>query len=314
MFKKNIFIFTKVVLIFFVFMIFITLIVYDCNASIKKVQKAEELMKAGSYYESFKMISKIKKSKKGYKEGQELLVKLKEKAFSYYEGEINNKVTEKEYIKGVKIAEEALLIMPENEQIQNMGNNAKNLLFKSRMSDADKLYKEKKYEDAMKKLKEIEDIFSDSEELEKKISDIQFRIDNKEMGTVVNTKKYELTVLSTKVRNKVGGVFFEETPGKGAIFVIVKYRYKNITDESIGIFSLPGLELKDLKGNTYDTDTNASIAYALEIDAEVADFDRLNPGITNEEYKVFKIPQERWKEKGWSAVVKADKYIGYILK
>lgn len=96
---------------------FMTLIAYDCNASIKKVKKAEELMSAGNYYEFFKIISKIKEGKKGYKEGQELLVELKEKAFLYYEGEINNKITEKEYIDGVKIAEEALLIIPERKII-----------------------------------------------------------------------------------------------------------------------------------------------------------------------------------------------------
>jgi len=313
MFRKNLFI-TKVILVCILSLMFMTQITYHCYASTKKVQKANALMEAGQYYDSFKIISKIKEGKKGYKEAQELLVELKKKAFPYYEGEINEKVNEKEYIEAVKIAEEAILIIPENEQVKKIVDNAKNLLFKSTMTEVNNLYKEKKYEDAMIKLKEIRGFFPESEELNKKISLVQFRIDNKEMGTVVNTKKYELTVLSAKVRNIVGGEFFEETPGKGAIFIIVKYRYKNITDEPIGIFSLPSLELKDLKGTTYDADNNASIAYAMEIDAEVADFDSLNPGITNEEYEVFKIPQERWKKKGWSAVVKADKYVGYILK
>ncbi len=364
MFRKSTFIITKVVLILIMSMIFMTVIAYDGNASTKKVQKAEKLMNAGNYYESFKMISKIKVGKKGYKEGQKLLVKLKEKAFSYYEEEINNKITEKEYLEGIKIASEALLIMPINEQIKNLMNNSQNLLLKSTISEAEKLSKEKKYDEAINKLEEIKYLYSDTEELDKKISanqlmvigevkkqvtslmkqkkydedkeilidisdknyesaneyknkkikEVQFKIDNKEMGTVVTTKKFEATVLSYKVRKRIGNEYFGATPSKGAVFIIVRYKYKNISEEAIGLFSLPSLKLKDLKGNTYDHDGEATSAYAMEIDAKILDLDKLNPGITREEYDVFEIPLDRWKEKGWSAVVKTDKYIGYILK
>ncbi len=129
------------------------------------------------------------------------------------------------------------------------------------------------------------------------------------IGIPLLTNNYEVTILSIVERYSVGSNFFNSDASEGALYVIVRYKYKNITKQPISAFDLPNITLLDPSGVQYTSDIDASSSYATENTNDEKILSNLNPGVTSSSAVVFEISKELWKAKGWSIRIGADKSI-----
>jgi hypothetical protein len=126
------------------------------------------------------------------------------------------------------------------------------------------------------------------------------------LNTPVETSMFEVTFTSNVTRQKVGGEFISTTAAEGATYVIVSYKYKNITKKPIGMFDLPDLYLYSGDGIKYDEDLEASSSFASESNDDEKVFSDLNPGISTKTSKVFEVSKELYDAGGWYVVFEAD--------
>ena len=134
------------------------------------------------------------------------------------------------------------------------------------------------------------------------------------IGTPFQTNKFEITILSVNERRTVGGEFFASTASEGALYVVVKYKYKNITKKPISAFSTPTLYLRDASDVRYSGDTGAASSYATEGNNNEKIISELNPGITSTSAEVFEVSRELWKAAGWRLIIEADKDSQMVIK
>lgn len=134
------------------------------------------------------------------------------------------------------------------------------------------------------------------------------------IGEKISTEKFEIVVSSVSTRNSVGGQFFKEKAGQGAVFVVVNFRYKNISKEPIGAFSMPSIKIVDPNNISYDAAIGASGAYVAEINLDKRIASSLNPGITQKDADVFEVSKEIWGKEGWKVRISADVNIEITIK
>jgi len=127
-----------------------------------------------------------------------------------------------------------------------------------------------------------------------------------ELNKPIKTEKFEVTFTSHQTRQKVGGEFISTKAAEGATYVIVSYKYKNITKKPMGMFDLPDLYLYSAEGTKYDEDLDASSSFASESDDDEKVFSDLNPGISTSSSKVFEVSKELFEEGGWYVVFEGD--------
>jgi len=126
------------------------------------------------------------------------------------------------------------------------------------------------------------------------------------IGDTIKTEKFDLIVNSVKYKGRVGGEFLNEKASDGALFVIVNFRYKNITREPVSAFNVPDVKIIDPNGTEYDEASGATIYYHTEINLNKKAISDINPGITQKDATVFEVSNDLWKNKGWKLLVKAD--------
>jgi len=134
------------------------------------------------------------------------------------------------------------------------------------------------------------------------------------IGTPFRTNKFEITILSVNERRSVGGEYFASTASEGALYVVVKYKYKNITNKPISAFSKPTLYLRDASDVKYSGDMGATSSYATEGNSNEKIISELNPGITSSSAEVFEVSRELWKATGWRLIIAADKDSQIVIK
>jgi len=134
------------------------------------------------------------------------------------------------------------------------------------------------------------------------------------VGEKISTSKFDISVTSVTPRNSVGGEYFKEKAGQGAVFIVVNFNYKNISKEPIGSFSIPTLKIVDPNNVTYDSASGASIAYSSEINLDKKSLSDLNPGISQKDAEVFEVSKENWSKAGWKLLIDADKKIEVDIK
>jgi len=127
------------------------------------------------------------------------------------------------------------------------------------------------------------------------------------IGDKITTGNYEITITSVKTAKKVGVEYFNTTPSEGGIFVVVDWKYKNISAEPKGMFEFPSLQLVDQKGTVYSSDVDASSYYAMQTDPDRKVLSDLNPGITVKDSSVFEISKTAYATGTWTLNVDADK-------
>lgn len=134
------------------------------------------------------------------------------------------------------------------------------------------------------------------------------------IGDIINTKKYEITITSVKELNNVGSEYFNKQPSEGAIFVAVDFRYKNISDSPIGMFNFPKIKLMDSNNTKYSEDISASSYYATETDPDRKVVSDLNPGITVTDSGVFEISSDSYSNGEWKLFIDADQDVYVKIK
>lgn len=134
------------------------------------------------------------------------------------------------------------------------------------------------------------------------------------VGDTIKTGKFEIIVTSVTSRNSVGGQYMSEKPAEGGMFVVVNFKYKNITKEPITSFSMPDMKIIDPNGTEYDEAAGATVYYHTEINLNKKAVSDLNPGITQKDATVFEVARDLWKIKGWKLVIDADEDIEVVVK
>ncbi|QEI07654.1 DUF1311 domain-containing protein [Pigmentiphaga aceris] len=126
-----------------------------------------------------------------------------------------------------------------------------------------------------------------------------------------STIMFSYQILETSLQSRIAGNGGADiTPPDGHTFVVVKYRYKNLTKQPIGSMRLPSLGL-DLPDGRHDhPDVNASTAYAAasNLDTQLTNDANpvLNPGMTAVDADVFKVRKDLLTKPGWVLVIEAD--------
>jgi len=91
----------------------------------------------------------------------------------------------------------------------------------------------------------------DSSSNSEKDSKVKESVSLPKAGEIVKTDKFEITLTSVSVSGIVGDKYFGEKAPEGAIFLIVNYKSKNITKETISAYDLPKIEsISDPNGTT----------------------------------------------------------------
>jgi len=112
---------------------------------------------------------------------------------------------------------------------------------------------------------------------------------NISVGETITLDDVEITITKLEVKQVIGDPNFLGTrAASGGIYVCVLWKCKNISNKSLGSFSMPRLHLY-ANGNEYDADIGASGSFAAEENIDRKIFSDLNPGITVTDSDVFEI-------------------------
>lgn len=123
------------------------------------------------------------------------------------------------------------------------------------------------------------------------------------IGDTIKYKKYEITIDSVSTATEVGGEYLKSNPAEGGIYVCVDFKYKNISDEPMSVFSFPSMKLVDSKGTKYSNDISASTYYATQKDPDRKVLSDLNPGITVTDNDVYEISSDSYNTGEWYLLI-----------
>ena len=126
------------------------------------------------------------------------------------------------------------------------------------------------------------------------------------IGDALKTEKFEIKISPVSVKKYVGNQYFNSKAAEGAVFLIINFRYKNISGKPLSSYSMPEIELMDPNGTKYDEASGATEYYHTAANINKNVISDLNPGITQKDAAVFEISSELWKKKGWKLTVDAD--------
>lgn len=122
-----------------------------------------------------------------------------------------------------------------------------------------------------------------------------------QVGDTVSTKKMEVTVTKFEELDVIGDPsFLGKTASDGGTLVAIQYTMKNVSDEPIGMFSYPTINLVDEKGTKYSTDLDGSSAYAVETKVDNSKvMSDLNPDISVTAVDVYEVSKAKFAEGKW---------------
>lgn len=127
------------------------------------------------------------------------------------------------------------------------------------------------------------------------------------LGTAVPCGGVGVTIGNVTTSSGFPGLFGEkQLPAEGGLFVIVDWKYKNTSNEPIGMFSQPSLNLVSKEGVQYDVDVDASSDYAANSGNDEKIISDLNPGLTSKTNEVFEVSEELFDMDNWFLKVSHD--------
>src|SRR4051794_27650017 len=71
------------------------------------------------------------------------------------------------------------------------------------------------------------------------------------VGDVIPADQLEVTVSKFEEKSTVGNEYVNKQASEGGTFVAIQYTMKNVSDEPVGMFDYPTLNLVDEKGTEY---------------------------------------------------------------
>jgi Domain of unknown function (DUF4352) len=113
--------------------------------------------------------------------------------------------------------------------------------------------------------------------------------------------KAEVVVTKVEEMSTIGDPeFLGKQASEGGTLVAVQLTVKNISNEPIGAFSTPTFNLVDEKGTKYESDIDASGAYAIETNIDNSKLmSDLNPGIKVTDVQVYEISKDAYAAGKW---------------
>ncbi len=131
---------------------------------------------------------------------------------------------------------------------------------------------------------------------------------NKKIGEVFNTSdnKLEVSIISMEERTKVGNQYVDAQPAEGGIYIVINWRYKNISDQPIKSYATPTIKLISPTEVQYESDINATGTYGIEKKTNSKILSDLNPGILVDNAKVFEVSKELFSQSGWKLLVRGS--------
>lgn len=121
------------------------------------------------------------------------------------------------------------------------------------------------------------------------------------VGEVFIEDQLEIAVTVFEEFDTIGDpTFLGKKASEGGTLVAIQYMLKNISEEPVGMFSYPTMNLLDEKGTKYSSDIDASSAYAVETDIDNSKiFSDLNPDISVTDTNVFEVSKEKFAQGRW---------------
>jgi len=133
------------------------------------------------------------------------------------------------------------------------------------------------------------------------------------IGEQATTVIFELSVTSVSRRRRVGSLLRGETPSPGAVYLVVTWKYRNISERPVQPRSKPTISIISPRGALYVADIPANSAVRRGRILSGAAASSVNPGIEIEEVNVFEVPKGDVGKDGWQIAIKADEQIDVLL-
>lgn len=155
-------------------------------------------------------------------------------------------------------------------------------------------------------------------------SSVNFEKANDKKELIID-KKIKLTVKKIEKVEKIGDpknfkfvpnengkptAVFGFEASKDATNIAIQFTFKNVSDKSLKESDLPSIKLINEKGVEYETNINASSAYAVS--SEINNFrvlDNINPNISIENAKVFEVPKKDYNSGEWYILIDDEEKI-----
>jgi hypothetical protein len=132
------------------------------------------------------------------------------------------------------------------------------------------------------------------------------------VGDILHAQSTEITIASVSTRERVGSFFYSQSAAEGAVFIVVIWKYKNISNAPLNILEHPSVELMDQSGTRYKMDVAGSSALATAENSTEKVLSDLNPGITVTAASAFEVSKQAFDPNAWHLVVSADQ--DFIVK
>ena len=117
------------------------------------------------------------------------------------------------------------------------------------------------------------------------------------VGDLINSKQLDITVTTVEELTKIGNQYLNKSVSDGGIVVAIQYTMKNVSDEPVGMFDYPTLNLVDEKGTEY---IDASSYYAPQTNIDNSKIlSDLNPDISVTDTEVYEVSAEKFNQGQW---------------
>lgn len=125
------------------------------------------------------------------------------------------------------------------------------------------------------------------------------------VGETFVEDQLELTVTVFEEMETIGDPnLFGKKASEGGTLVSIQYTMKNISDEPVGMFSYPTVNLVDKNGTEYSSDIDASGAYAVETDIDNSKIlSDLNPDISVTATSAYEVSKEKFAQGQWYILI-----------
>lgn len=131
------------------------------------------------------------------------------------------------------------------------------------------------------------------------------------VGDTFTAKGDQLEISLTKFEEKdvVGDPdFLGKKVSDGGTFAAIQYTMKNVSEEPVGMFDYPSINLVDEKGTQYESDVDASGGYAVETDIDNSKIlSDLNPDISVTATEVYEVSKDKFSQGKWYIQIGEDK-------
>lgn len=114
-------------------------------------------------------------------------------------------------------------------------------------------------------------------------------------------EQLEISVTDFEEMDSIGDPdLFGKKASEGGTLAAIQYTLKNISNEPVGMFDYPSVNLMDENGTKYDADVDASASYATETGIDDSKIlSDLNPDITVTATSAFEISKEQFAKGKW---------------